>query len=258
MHPLSLHEVQQAFWRSIARRPGESAIDPRFIASVSNGEPLDRIARIEVYSGAYFLRLKGVLAEDFPATARVLGEDRFDAMVRQYLRAFPSEHPSVRHLGRKMAEFLDARTDVPPYLGALARLEWLMNEVFDAPDAAALTIDDLRAIAPDRWPYLRFRSITALMLMRAEWPVHELWASGGAAVMRPALAWIRVWRDRNYNVFHAAIDAREAQALKRMVAGESFAAICGAYSDLSEEQAAREAVAKLMLWLECGLITAAE
>jgi len=258
MYPPSLREIQEGFWHSIARHPGECIFDRRFVANVKDGPRLDRTGRVEVYSDAYFLRLHGVLAEDFPATARVVGEGSFDQIARDYLRAFPSENPSVRYLGRKMPGFLETRSDVPPYLGALARLEWLMNAAFDAPDATPLTIDDLRAVAPERWPGMRFRPIPALTLMYAGWPVHELCSGCDAGVLRPAPTWIRIWRGRDYQVFHASIDGREAEALKRMMGGESFAAVCDAYSDLPEGAAAQESIATLALWLERGLIAAAE
>jgi hypothetical protein len=38
--------------------------------------------------------LREVLATNFPAVARILGDQRFDQMVREYLREFPSGHPS--------------------------------------------------------------------------------------------------------------------------------------------------------------------
>ena len=76
--------------------------------------------------------------------------------------------------------------------------------------------------------------------------------------MRPRPTWIRIWRGREDRVFHASIDAREAEALKRMMGCDSFAAICDAYSDLPEDAAAKESTATLALWLECGLIAGAE
>ena len=157
-----------------------------------------------------------------------------------------------------MAEFLATRTGVPSYLGELARLEWLMSDAFDAPDAEAMTLDDLRTIAPEHWPHLRFRPIPALTLMQADWPVHELWSAGVAATTRPMPTWIRIWRDREYQVCHASIGDREAEALKRMIAGEPFAAICGAYGDLPEDVAAQESTVTLLSWLECGLIAGAQ
>ena len=106
MYPPSLREIQQGFWRSIARRPGECAFDQRFLNNVVGGARLDSIGRVQVYAGAYFLRLREVLVSDFPAVARILGDQRFDQMAREYLREYPSRDPSVRYLGRALVEFL--------------------------------------------------------------------------------------------------------------------------------------------------------
>ena len=62
----------------------------------------------------------------------------------------------------------------------------------------------------------------------AGWPVHELWSGSDPKAMRPRPTWIRIWRDRDYQVFHALIDGSEAEALKQMIRGEPFAAICDA------------------------------
>jgi len=55
-----------------------------------------------------------VLREDFPRLSALLGPERFEELARDYLRSHPSEHPSVRHLGRAMAGFLERRMDLPP------------------------------------------------------------------------------------------------------------------------------------------------
>ena len=133
-----------------------------------------------------------------------------------------------------------------------------MSSVFDAPDVEAMTLDDLRAIPSEHWPHLRFRSIPALALMHAEWPVHELWSGGVAEKIRQAPTWIRIWRNPEYQVFHAPIGDREAEALKRMIGGEPFAAICDAYADLPGDEAARESITTLLSWLERGLIAGAQ
>jgi hypothetical protein len=258
MYPPSLREIQRGFWRSIARRPGESAFDLRFLDNVVRGARLDSLGRVRVYADAYFLRLREVLTADFPAVARILGDERFDQMAREYLRDFPSRHPSVRYLGRAMVEFLGTASSYAPYLAELARLESLINEVFDAPDASAIRSEDLHNVPVDRWPYLRFTPIPAFALMHAGWPVHELWSGGDVERMSPTPTWLRIWRDRDDRVLHAAIDTREAEAAKRAMSGQTFAEICDVYSDLPQAEASEAAIATLSLWLECGLIAKAE
>jgi hypothetical protein len=50
------------------------------------------------------------------------------------------------------------------------------------------------------------------------------------------------------------MDERESAALRKMVSGEPFAAICETFADLLELDAARETTALLARWLEDGII----
>ncbi|HOU66643.1 MAG TPA: DNA-binding domain-containing protein, partial [Thermomonas sp.] len=53
--------------------------------------------RLRIHADAYRLRLIEVLANDYPVTAALLDEDRFDDAALGYLQAHPSTHPSLRH-----------------------------------------------------------------------------------------------------------------------------------------------------------------
>src|SRR5271166_1405449 len=122
--PASLHEVQRLFWESVAVQPGRDSISPSFVRLVRGCDDSDRKTRIRVYSDAYYLRLRDVLSEDFPRVAALLNAEQFDQVVASYLEEFPSEQPSVRQLGRALAEFLRHREDIPKSLAELAELEW--------------------------------------------------------------------------------------------------------------------------------------
>lgn len=246
----SLRELQHLFWRALA--------DDRPVAAcaalVEPSARLDAEARVQVYADAYFWRLRDVLREDFPRVASVLGEDRFDALVRDYLRRHPSESPSVRHLGREMARFLEWRLDFPPCLADLAHLEWARIEAFDAPGGARATLDTLRGVSPCDWPHLHFIPIPALRVVRARWPVHEVWSGADAATVVPARTALRVWRGEEDRVFHAPMDARAAHALDLVAAGAPFVVMCAAFADLPPAEAAVQATGLLARWLEDGLI----
>jgi hypothetical protein len=249
----SLHEVQRLFWESVAVRPGRDSIAPALARLVRGADDSERKTRIRVYSDAYYLRLRDVLREDFPKVTALLG-DRFDEVVAGYLETFPSEQPSVRHLGRSLAEFLQSLEDIPKCLADLAELEWARVEVFDAPDAECATIDDLAAVPPDAWPALRFSTIPAIQTLRAQYPAHQLWSDGKSLEVPAAETCLRVWRKNDFMVLHAPMDERESAALPKMISGETFAAICETFADLPEMDAAREATGLLARWLEDGII----
>src|SRR6266436_5777022 len=165
-----LHEVQRLFWESVAVLPGRDSIAPALVRLVRGADDSDRKTRIRVYSHAYYLRLRDVLREDFPRVAALLGPERFEDLVSGYLEVFPSKQPSVRHLGRALAEFLRRRGDIPNCLADLAKLEWARVEVFDAPDAEPATIGNFVSVPPDAWPALRFSTIPALETLRTQYP----------------------------------------------------------------------------------------
>ena len=250
----SLHEVQRLFWESVAVQPGQDSIAPAFVRLVHGFDDSDRKTRIRVYSDAYYLRLRDVLREDFPRVAALLGPERFEDAARGYLEVFPSKQPSVRHLGRALAEFLRRREDIPKCLADLAQLEWARVEVFDAPDAESATISDFVSVPPDAWPALRFSTIPALQTLRAQYPVHQLWSGDESLDVAAANTSIRVWRANDCRVLHAPMDERESAGLRKMISGEPFAAICETFADLPAAEAAEEATALLARWIEDGII----
>lgn len=253
-----LWQIEAWFWRSIAGEPGEYDFEPDLVAGVEPSRTLDPSGRLEVYADAYFLRLRDVLAEDFPQVARLLGGEAFDALVRHYLKAHPSTEPSVRHLGRAMAEFIRGHSDMPAWLADLAALEWARVNAFDAPDDSPLDIAELAQIDPAEWPQMRMAPVRSLEVVTAEWPVHRLWAEEAPEVLERVPTSIRVWRRADFHVRHAPMDQREAAAVSRLLKGSTFAEICQVFEDLDERQGAEQAGALLLRWLEDGIIARAE
>lgn len=260
---LSLREVQESFFRSIARVPGGGSahFDPALVETVEERGHLGSQARIDIYAQMYFARLLEVLHEDFPRVAAILGCERFDALIRAYLARHPSTNPSLRYLGRHFAEFLGTREDLEtlPFLGDLARLEWARLEVFDAPDVEPLRIESLHRLAPDDWPELRLRLISACRTLRSDWPVQEIWAAAESPVpqsegFQPETTNLRVWRE-GFAVYHAKIDAVEQKALDCIEGGESFAVVCATLESLlPAAEAAATAGSLLLRWIEDGIL----
>lgn len=247
-----LRELQGLFWGAISDG-ADSGPATALLAVSEPGATLSAAERLQVYVDAYFWRLRDVLAEDFPRLAAILGPERFAEVVRDYLSSHPSTHPSVHHLGRGLAPAISERTDLPSHLADLARLEWTRRDVFDAPDSGSVRADELRGVAPADWPHLRFTPIPALAILRTDWPVHEVWAGNGSA-SAPAATCIRVWRSADYRVYHAPMEARDAAALDRLIAGEPLGAICTAFDDLAPLEGAQRATGLLARWLDDGII----
>lgn len=258
---LALRELQVRFFRSIAGAPGPSAaaqFDPDLLHVLEGRGRLGAVDRLDVYAQMYWARLHDVLRDDFPRIAELLGPKGFAAMALAYLREFPSEHPSVRWVGRRFASFLATQPPVDglPYLADLARLEWARVNVFDAPDAESMRVEDLRGIAPAEWPDLRIELIPALQILRSAWPVHELWtATGDLHTGVPEVdTHVRVWRD-GFMIYQASMEPSERTALERVGEREPFGAVCEALVPMvGPEHAAGEAAQIVLRWIEDRIV----
>jgi hypothetical protein len=259
----SLRELQSRFFNAIARVSGggSASFDPGLVHLVEGRGQLGPEERINIYAHMYYARLHEVLREDFPRVAAILGCAGFGAVTRSYLACHPSTHPSLRHLGRHFAAFLDTRPEVAslPFLGDLARLEWTREDVFDALDAEPLRLEYLQSLSADEWPDLRFQLIPAFQVLQSDWPVHELWAAAGEETLdrgcaRREKTALRVWRD-GFAVYHAKMDAPEQVALAGVRASEPFAVICAALESLVPAVEAASAMGSLLLrWIADGIL----
>ena len=233
-----LRGVQELFWKLITAPEGvargaaelhrQGTIESEDLSFlVSPDAALSSAARLDIYADMYFYRLRDCLAEDFPALRARLGETRFHNLVTDYLLAHPSTHFSLRELGRALPGFL-ARHALErefPALADLARLEWARVDVFDDPDAAPLSREEVLergASAPEGF---RLVLVPAARLLRMDASVLPLWkqldtgeGAASAAPPRRESCAVRVWR-KGFSIFHASMQPDEERCLEALAAG---------------------------------------
>lgn len=149
---------------------------PRLFDQIAPGEP-GPIRRLDVYANAYFERILGALAGDFPALRSVLGDQEFRQLTAEYLALHPSRTPNIDEVGRALPAFLKTHSlsKKKPFLEDLARLEW---ELFLSIYTDALPPFDPSAFAPissDQWPTVSLVMDPPLRVLKTQWPVHQLW-----------------------------------------------------------------------------------
>ena len=231
-------------------------------ALVLGDERLSAEDRVDIYANMYFYRLRDVLKEDFPATLRVLGDDNFHNLATGYLIEFPPTEPSVQYCGRHLANFLrnhPLRKDAP-YIADLAALERALVEVFHGPDAVVLEAEQLRAIAPEKWPALMMRTHPAAKILRMEYRVAELlraveedreWKPADAGAVE-----VIVWR-RDSRVFYRELENVEERPIAAARDGVTFAKICELVAE--DHDATKDPVEELnrllARWLADGILT---
>src|SRR5471032_777550 len=143
---MRLPELQQQFQQRVLTRRG--LIGPELIGSA---EP-DFDARLGAYVEGYRSRLVEALGATYPALKATLGEQKFGQSMRDYIETTPSRHYSVRYYGAAVSDLMEGSgSDGSRVLADLARWEWLLAEVFDAPDDDSLGVEALGAVPPDAW-----------------------------------------------------------------------------------------------------------
>lgn len=140
-------------------------------------KPNDRLSsfdRLEIYNRQYWFRVIGAVAEDFPALQAVVGTKKFDKLILAYLRENPSTSFTLRNLGAKLPQWLEAH---PEYCSArrqlaldVARLEWAYVEAYDSAALPPLTEADFANLTGDSKLFLQ----PHLQLLALKYPVDEL------------------------------------------------------------------------------------
>lgn len=160
VHPGS---VEQA----LAARPAASLVTPgRTESVVRPSARLTAVERVGIYHGMYRARMKEALESDFPGLSHFLGPEGWDRLVAAYVEAHPSRSHTLNVLGRRLPGLVArARVRRPAFCRDLARLEWAVSEVFDAPETPPLSESDLAAVAPGDWERARLLPVAALRLV---------------------------------------------------------------------------------------------
>lgn len=128
--------------------------------------------RLAVYRELFLNNIRSLLASGFPVIRKTLGDDRWDALVRDFHAGHRSRTPLFTEIGQEFIAFLRRReadsAGDPPWLPELAHYEWveLALQISDAKPPPHDTHGDLLANVPVRsplaWP-LAYR-----------WPVHRI------------------------------------------------------------------------------------
>jgi Putative DNA-binding domain len=141
---------------------------------ISPNARLSSFERLEIYNRQYWFRLISVVSEDFPTLNAVIGTKRFDALILAYLQRNPSTSWTLRDLGARLPEFLEAH---PEFGGRrhrlavdIAKLEWAYVEAFDSKQLEPLATEEALTVGPESRLFLQ----PHLQLLELAYPVDNL------------------------------------------------------------------------------------
>jgi len=263
----ALRETEELFWKLITAPEGVADglrrldMKPEALGRVLAGDArLDAVQRLDIYANMYFWRLLDILRGDYSALVAAVGDDAFHNLVTDYLLACPSTHPSVRNVGARLPELLATHAVAAerPWLVELARLERTRVELFDGPDGAPLTLDELRARPPEEFATLPLPLVPSHLLLDVEHAVDEVWraAEDGQPIEPPAAdaRTLLVWR-QDVRVYHRALEPLERDALRRARDGAPFGLVCELVAGaMPIDEAGPAAFQLLARWVGDGII----
>ena len=130
------------------------------------------LSRLRVYRNNVRTNFVDALHSSYPALWRLVGEDYFRQIARQFHLRHPSRSGDLLHAGELLPDYLAElhRADEFSYLADVARLEWLAQEALLAADHAPLNLDKLAGVAPSAYDNLRFELHPALRLFESPYP----------------------------------------------------------------------------------------
>lgn len=256
---MTLPVIQQRFQAFLLA--GERDIEQHVIGTAR----VPVATRLAIYGDAYRVRLTEALASNFPALAKLLGDEDFGSMAAEYIDTHVSRWPSIRYYGDELPGFLTTaeRYRDAPLLGELAAWEWAMTEVFDAADASVLDVATLAGVPPQEWAALHFTFHPAIRRLDLYWNAPQTWKALTAGGERPAPELARdrqpwlLWR-ADLQILFRSLAHDEAVAFDSLRAGATFGDACLALCEhMPDEQAPIRAATGLRSWTESGLIVGA-
>ena len=219
--------------------------------------------RLGTYYNAYRIRLIDCLAVDYSALENHLGREEFENMALEYLRHYPSTHPSVRWFGQHLPDYLGDKyqAEDAEFVQELAAYEWAQSIVFDAADSPQLfQLENMAQVPAEAWPGLTFEFKPAMIWLDLYWNVASIKnALEGDTEPPPEnraefpQRWL-LWR-QDMKIVWRSLDVHEAWAIEQAALGADFAEICeGLLEWVDEQQVALTAAGFLKQWVTDQLL----
>ena len=172
MGQLTLKQYQQLFNQATNKGP-QDEFPSSLIQSLTPGGTLTSPDALNVYSNGYIVRLTESLGETYEAVWWVCGDEDFFQLSRNFILANPSTTYNLSNYGQQFPEFMDYVAPFPdlPFLGDLARFEWIFKELFHTAQHTSVGPDRILSVAQD--PNLCFHFGQAVCLFTSPYGVYE-------------------------------------------------------------------------------------
>jgi hypothetical protein len=175
----SLLETQALISGALLR--GDGAYGATSLLRAGRGVAAER--RLHVYRNNLFASLGAALAAVYPVVTRLVGDDFFRQLARDYVVRHPSRSGNLHEFGAQLPAYLrrQAALAALPYLADVAALEWASHEVYHEADEAPFDAEALARLPVDAQARLRLHLQLATRFVASPFPVLAIWQANQAA-----------------------------------------------------------------------------
>ncbi len=169
----SLRELQVEF--ATALFVGGTCCEP--LLSHCAGTTVFATRGLDAYRSSVLANLSAAVISTYPVVESIVGHDFLAAAARRYALERPSTSGDLNAFGHDFDDFLqhDSQAATLPYLPDVARLEWLVQQVYGAADAPPQDLSLLATTPAEEWGMLCFQLDPGHACLASLWPIAHIW-----------------------------------------------------------------------------------
>lgn len=159
---MSLLNVQLEFANAIIDKTNINSVHPAH--------------HIEIYRHNVQQTLLNLLAEIYPLISKLVGNDYFVMLAKEYTELYPSRTGNLHEYGHYFNDFIADHASLKhlPYLSEVAYFEWTCHNLFFTADAPTLDLTTLRQVTEDQYQNLHVCLNPALALIKFYYPILDI------------------------------------------------------------------------------------
>jgi len=222
-----------------AAKSGNSLKAQKASDVVRRSKSMTSLERLQIYHTSYYMRLVDILSSDFNAIKYAVGDDVFAELARDFISKHPSERYSLNFFGGKFSAFLRGVKKLKhrAFLSDVAKLQWANEEVFDAPQAPTLSVDELLSVPQAKWPEAKLRTIPAIRLISSRYPISAYFTAyrkeQTPTIPHASPTWLCVYR-KEYDIWRMDLTRPEYTVLTALSRGKTVGAALESALELPE------------------------
>lgn len=222
-----LHELQTAFLKGIYNLDNANAAFPYIQVTMDKSED----EQLSIYRGSIFGGLKKALAETYPVTKELVGDDFFNMLLGQYIKTYPCKVHDLNDYGEELPEFIQNLKQARsiPYLADVALLEWHCNVILNT-KVQKNNLADLSFLNVQEKIQLRLSLQNGSTLFQSCYPVDKIWGfhqndSDDELEIVEELVSLLVWKNE-HEVRVERLSIEQFYFLEQINRGITFVDVC--------------------------------